>query len=360
MDSATVGERRERPDRTGRGGISIARAERVRLQQRPRHQLPALRRPSRCRTRLAQRTRALSTTPGPPSGGRQLLWCDRRAPGVLPARHARRISVRRDVRERRPTPRIRPRRRLPRRPRSRCRHRAAGSGASRPRTGEEQRARTTPFSRFGRIRVSSAPGTRTRSAGCASRSRSGCGWTCNAKSGMPTSRSASARRGSARRRRAAAQSDWFASRLQHRRKHSDRVTRVSNPRSADATRSPCPCLDIRPRPYERLSESRNRFWEIRVAPAPTVGHAANLELHFGAPRNALNDPAGIPAVPNLSRRRIADRNTRQAGPDGRVFCQVICNPRPRSSGDRASASGAVCAGSNPAEGATVTPTENTT
>ena len=34
-----------------------------------------------------------------------------------------------------------------------------------------------------------------------------------------------------------------------------------------------------------------------------------------------------------------------------VFYQVFCSPRPRSSGDRASASGAVCGGSNPPEGA---------
>ena len=58
-----------------------------------------------------------------------------------------------------------------------------------------------------------------------------------------------------------------------------------------------------------------------------------------------------------SRRSVEARPSR---PGRRVFYQVFCNPRPRSSGDRASASGAVCAGSNPAEGATATLAKTTT
>src|SRR5436309_3162835 len=45
---------------------------------------------------------------------------------------------------------------------------------------------------------------------------------------------------------------------------------------------------------------------------------------------------------------VEDRNE---GSSAEVFSQVFSNPRPRSSADRASASGAVCAGSSPAEGA---------
>src|SRR4051812_15267489 len=61
------------------------------------------------------------------------------------------------------------------------------------------------------------------------------------------------------------------------------------------------------------------------------------------------------AKPSFRRRAGRNREHGFGGPFHRagshVFHQVIFNPRPRSSADRASASGAVCAGSSPAEGA---------
>ena len=56
------------------------------------------------------------------------------------------------------------------------------------------------------------------------------------------------------------------------------------------------------------------------------------------------------AAPRLyQQRHAADTNRRT--PDSKFSAQVSSNPCPRSSGDRASPSGGVCAGSNPAEGA---------
>ena len=90
----------------------------------------------------------------------------------------------------------------------------------------------------------------------------------------------------------------------------------------------------------------------RRTPARRLTPSASSATEAGA-------ASARPTAPSSSSAADAERSDRPIGTVSTladrarlaVFCHVFSNPRPRSSGDRASASGAVCAGSNPAEGA---------
>jgi hypothetical protein len=95
-------------------------------------------------------------------------------------------------------------------------------------------------------------------------------------------------------------------------------------------------------------------------PPPTTSHHPR-GLKRPPPAHSTRAASTRPNIASEARNRASGprrrRRKRAARPltardrlQRRFFCQVFSNPRPRSSGDRASPSGGVCAGSNPAEG----------
>jgi hypothetical protein len=92
----------------------------------------------------------------------------------------------------------------------------------------------------------------------------------------------------------------------------------------------------------------------RPPPPPTPPHRPRRLNTSRVLASSFDAPAHPPTHRNALHNETGATIHHHQGPNAplrEVFCQVVCDPRPRSSGDRASASGAVCAGSNPAEGA---------